>query len=199
MSSRDQILSRIRASQPAPTPLPAVPAFDRAAGPGPVERFKAALARMGGRVVEAPGDVAEIVRTLHPQARIVVSATGEVRGTRKLSRRATPASLDNVDVGIVRARFGVAETGSVWLTDADFGVSALGFLSQHLVVLLDPEAIVPDVHHAYHRRDEFEASYGVFMTGPSATADIEGVLIHGAQGIRSLTVVLFPDPQGAPP
>jgi L-lactate dehydrogenase complex protein LldG len=28
------------------------------------------------------------------------------------------------------------------------------------------------------------------MTGPSATADIEGVLIHGAQGIRSLTVVL---------
>jgi len=30
----------------------------------------------------------------------------------------------------------------------------------------------------------------VFMTGPSATADIEGVLIHGAQGIRSLTAVL---------
>jgi L-lactate dehydrogenase complex protein LldG len=28
------------------------------------------------------------------------------------------------------------------------------------------------------------------MTGPSATADIEGVLIHGAQGIRTLTVVL---------
>ena len=27
------------------------------------------------------------------------------------------------------------------------------------------------------------------MTGPSATADIEGVLIHGAQGIRTLTVV----------
>jgi L-lactate dehydrogenase complex protein LldG len=27
------------------------------------------------------------------------------------------------------------------------------------------------------------------MTGPSATADIEGILIHGAQGIRSLTVV----------
>ena len=34
------------------------------------------------------------------------------------------------------------------------------------------------------------ARYGVFMTGPSATADIEGVLIHGAQGIRTLTVIL---------
>jgi len=69
-------------------------------------------------------------------------------------------------------------------------VSALGFLAQHLVVLLDPARIVPDMHHAYGCRSEFDAAYGVFMTGPSATADIEGVLIHGAQGIRSLAVVL---------
>jgi L-lactate dehydrogenase complex protein LldG len=31
------------------------------------------------------------------------------------------------------------------------------------------------------------------MSGPSATADIEGVLIHGVQGIRSLTVILLSD------
>jgi L-lactate dehydrogenase complex protein LldG len=30
------------------------------------------------------------------------------------------------------------------------------------------------------------------MTGPSATADIEGVLIHGAQGIRTMTVIPLP-------
>ena len=29
------------------------------------------------------------------------------------------------------------------------------------------------------------AHYAVFHTGPSATGDIEGVLIHGAQGVRS--------------
>ena len=34
-----------------------------------------------------------------------------------------------------------------------------------------------------------KAISGGAMTGPSATADIEGVLIHGAEGIRSLTVV----------
>ena len=33
-----------------------------------------------------------------------------------------------------------------------------------------------------------QAAYAVLHTGPSATADIEGVLIHGAQGVRSLTV-----------
>ena len=33
--------------------------------------------------------------------------------------------------------------------------------------------------------------YGVFLAGPSATGDIEGVIIHGAQGARSLTVLLL--------
>jgi len=36
--------------------------------------------------------------------------------------------------------------------------------------------------------------YAVLVTGPSATADIEGVLIHGAQGVRSLTVLPVPHP-----
>jgi L-lactate dehydrogenase complex protein LldG len=68
-------------------------------------------------------------------------------------------------------------------------VNALGFLAQHLVVLLDPARIVANLHDAYRERAHFDVPYGVFMTGPSATADIEGVLIHGAQGIRTLTVV----------
>jgi L-lactate dehydrogenase complex protein LldG len=85
--------------------------------------------------------------------------------------------------------FGIAETGSVWLSEREYVVNALGFLSQHLVVLLDPQAIVPNLHRAYRHRGFFEARYAVLMTGPSATADIEGVLIRGAQGIRTLTVV----------
>jgi L-lactate dehydrogenase complex protein LldG len=190
MNAREDILARIRASQPPPTPLPEVRAFDRKDGASLVERFKAGVARMGGKVAEPAGSLDAVVRDLHPAAAIVCSATAEVPGTRALDERTAPASLEDVDVGVVRARLGVAETGSVWLADTDFRVSALGFLPQHLVVLLDPAAIVPDMHHAYRRRAEFDAGYGVFMTGPSATADIEGVLIHGAQGIRSLSVVL---------
>jgi hypothetical protein len=56
-------------------------------------------------------------------------------------------------------------------------------------VLLDPGAIVANMHRAIQHRGFFEAKYAVFMTGPSATADIEGVLIHGAQGIRTMTVI----------
>jgi L-lactate dehydrogenase complex protein LldG len=66
---------------------------------------------------------------------------------------------------------------------------ALGFLAQHLVVLLDPTHIVATLHDGYADARVAAARYAIFMTGPSATADIEGVLIHGAQGIRSLTVI----------
>jgi L-lactate dehydrogenase complex protein LldG len=59
-------------------------------------------------------------------------------------------------------------------------------------VLLDPGAIVPNLHHAYRHRGFIEAKYAVLLTGPSATADIEGILVRGAQGIRSLSVIPAP-------
>jgi L-lactate dehydrogenase complex protein LldG len=190
MSSRDDILARVRKNQPAPRPLPEVPTFETASGP-PLESFKSAVARMGGKVVDAPadGNLDALLRQLFPDAKVICSATPEVVGNRPLDRVRAPAELSDVDVGVVRALFGVAETGSVWLDETQFKVNALGFLSQHLVVLLDPARMVGNLHHAYRERARFDARYGVFMTGPSATADIEGILIHGAQGIRTLTIV----------
>ena len=191
MSSREDILARVRRNQPSATTLPDVPTFDRDIA-SLSDTFKAAFTRMGGKLAEPPrdGNLTQLVRSLFPDARVICSATPEVEGNRALDLEAPPAALDDVDVGVVRAVYGVAETGSVWITQAQFKVSALGFLSQHLVVLLDPAQIVPNLHHAYRRQTDFDTGYGAFMTGPSATADIEGVLIHGAQGIRTLTIVL---------
>ena len=193
MSSRNDILARVRKNQPPPRSLPAVPTFDTAMDSA-LETFKAALVRMGGKLADAPadGDLGAFIRRLFPDAKVVCSAAPEVAGTFPLDQVRRPQELSEVDVGVVRAVYGVAETGSLWLTEAQFKVNALGFLAQHLVVLLDPEKIVGNLHHAYSERKQFDARYGVFMTGPSATADIEGVLIHGAQGIRTLTVIPLP-------
>ena len=68
----------------------------------------------------------------------------------------------------------------------------LAFLSQHVIVLVDPEQIVPDMHEAYRRVRLKETAYGCFMMGPSATADVEATLVHGAQGARSLNVFFLP-------
>ena len=190
MSARDDILERVRRNQPPAVELPALPAFTVPPG-SLLERFRAAVARMGGKVVApAAAEVTGIVGALFPEAKVVASATSEVHGTRDLSTVRKPSELADVDVGVVRAVFGVAETGSVWLTHQELAVDSIAFLAQHLVVLLDPARIVATMHDAYAQRAQFDAGYGVFMTGPSATADIEGVLIHGAQGIRSMTIAL---------
>ncbi len=111
-----------------------------------------------------------------------------------------PQEVEDVDVAVVRAVFGIAETGSVLFTQDQLIVNAVAYLAQHLVVLLDPADILPNVQAAYRRPEFGRSAYAVLHTGPSATADIEGVLIHGAQGVRSLTVVMQrkqPEPEPA--
>jgi L-lactate dehydrogenase complex protein LldG len=190
MTTREAFLSKIRAAQPASRARPDVPVFPAPAGDLKA-RFTAALAAMGGTCVEAASlsDVNALIASRFADAKVIASAVPGVDGTRPLSPDTVPASLQDVDVGIVRGRFGVAETGSVWFSEQEYVVNAVGYLSQHLVVLLDPALLVEGLQQVYRRDDFTSARYAVLVTGPSATADIEGVLIRGAQGVRSLTVV----------
>jgi len=193
MSSRDEILARIRTSLPQlDRPLPAVPLFDDRAPASLVEAFAANLERMGGTLLERPGsgDPLGPVREKIAGAKVVCSTVPEIAGNRDIAAVKATQELADVDIAIVRASFAVAETGSVLLSERDLRVNALAYLAQHLIVLLDPAEVVVNLHHAYHRPEFRERHYASFHTGPSATADIEGVLIHGAQGVRSLSVLL---------
>ena len=196
MSARDDVLERVKGNLPKGVhDLPVVPLFDDdEVSEDRVERFKHWLELMGGKFADVgpADDHLKPVRDLCWQAKVVCSMAHEFQGNREITASTDPHMLRDVDVAIVRAAFGVAETGSVLLVDSDLGVNALVYLAQHLVVLLDPTDIVPNMHDAYHRPEFHSAHYASFHTGPSATADIEGVLIHGAQGVRSLTVILLP-------
>ncbi|MBB5464051.1 L-lactate dehydrogenase complex protein LldG [Paraburkholderia sp. CI2] len=190
MTTREAFLAKVRAAQPAARPRPDVPLFE-AVGGDLRARFTAALQTMGGTCVEAAGasDVSDLIRERFGATASIASASAEVPGTRKIGADTDPASLQDVDVGLVRARFGVAETGSVWFSEREYVVNALGYIVQHLVVLLDPAQLLDGLQDVYRRDDFRRARYAALVTGPSATADIEGVLIRGAQGVRSLTVV----------
>jgi L-lactate dehydrogenase complex protein LldG len=192
MSSRDDILASIRANLPhVDRPLPHVPPFDADPPASLLASFKDNLHRMGGVFLEPPssGDILAPIRTKIADAKIVCSTVPEIVGNRDIAGVGAPHDLADVDFAIVRASFAVAETGSILLSDADLQVNAVAYLAQHLIVLLDPADIVVNLHHAYRRPEFRERHYASFHTGPSATADIEGVLIHGAQGVRSLSVL----------
>ena len=217
MSARDAILAAVRRNQPRPAvPLPEIPESGRNGvktclgykdhlarlpevpgfpdeGEPILPFFRKQLEAMGGRSFEVADAAAarSMVAELFPAARVVCSAVPEVPGTRRIEDVRDPHELNDVEVGVVRSPVGVAEAGAIWLAQGELVVNALGVLSQHLIVLLDPAAIVDTMHDAYGRLDLTASPYGVFLAGPSATGDIEGVIIHGAQGARSLTVLLL--------
>jgi L-lactate dehydrogenase complex protein LldG len=195
VSSREQILANIRSNLPQlERPLPAVPMFDEATPVSLLTRFKESLERMGGLFLDVPasGDPRDPVYTRIASAKVVCSTVPEFTGNRRMADVRAPQDLADVDFAITRASFGIAETGSILLTEAELEMNAMAYLAQHLIVLLDPADIIINVHHAYRRREFRERSYACLHTGPSATADIEGVLIHGAQGVRSLSVLPLP-------
>ena len=121
MSSRDAILAAVRANQPAPTPaIPAIPLFERTSR-SLLDEFRENLTSMGGKLAPAldAGGLDAWLRAQFPDAAVICSATPEVRGTWPLDSGAQPAELADVDVGVVRGAFGVAETGSVWLSEEE--------------------------------------------------------------------------------
>jgi L-lactate dehydrogenase complex protein LldG len=193
-NSREQILSAIRANIPRePVEHPKIPVFTKP-GASLKSVFEKHLQAAGGAAhdVQNGAEAQAKLASLHPTAQVICSAVPEISGTRRAENIRDPHELADVDVGVFRAQFGVAETGAVWLTQEDLIVDSLGFLSQHLVVLLDPDQIVTDMHEAYARVRLDETAYGCFMMGPSGTGDIEATLVHGAQGARSLNLFFLP-------
>jgi L-lactate dehydrogenase complex protein LldG len=200
MNARDAILASVRRNLPRPAvPLPEVPGTDRKGiktgfgykehfhnlpevpgfpdeGEPILPYFRKQLEAMGGRSFEAAD--AEAVRAkvaeLFPAAKVVCSAVPEVPGTRRVEDVRDPHALNDVDIGVVRSPLGVAEAGAVWLTQDELVVNALGVLSQHLIVLLDPAVIVDTMHDAYAKIDLTASPYGLFMAGPSATGASRG-------------------------
>ena len=89
--------------------------------------------------------------------RVICSATHEIAGNRQLEEVSQPRDLADVDVGVVRAVLGVAESGSLLFTENELVVNTLAYLAQHLVVLLDPADIVSGLQDAYDRSEFLRA------------------------------------------
>jgi L-lactate dehydrogenase complex protein LldG len=64
----------------------------------------------------------------------------------------------------------------------------LPFICQHLILIINKKDIVPTMHHAYKNIDIAKEGFGIFIAGPSKTADIEQSLVIGAHGARTATI-----------
>ena len=81
---------------------------------------------------------------------------------------------------VVEGEFGVAENGAVWISEYKKEL----FLSENLAIKV--KEIVPTMHEAMQKIN----SPGVFISGPSKTADIEMFLVFGAHGAKRVGVII---------
>ena len=157
--------------------------------------FGEVLRSVGGQCVSV-ADVDQLrqqTQSLEPlaSARKIYSDFPDVApSTFDLNRVNDPHQLEDVDVAIIGGHFAVAENGAVWLTLEHLKHRVLPFITQHLVLIVPADQIVDNMHQAYERLEFNGVGYGLFLSGPSKTADIEQSLVIGAHGARSLTVFL---------
>lgn len=188
--SRDNILQRIRKNAPASKSLPDyVVNREPQSGAALLDKFKETLTIAGAKWIELDRkeEIESFITELYP---VVVDASDQdVR--EKYSPSCSKETLSNIDALLLEAQLGVAENGAIWLDESDFPNRLSPFIAKNLILVLNSAKIVGDMHEAYQQIKLEDTGFGVFISGPSKTADIEQSLVYGAHGPVSLLVVLI--------
>lgn len=150
------------------------------------------MKQVGGEAIllKEEEDVNEVIKKKFPDAqRIASNLPGITCATLNPDDMADPAELDGTDLAIVDGRLGVAENAAIWI-EQDVKQRAVYFISEKLVILLNKKDLVNNMHEAYTKIDTGKYGFGVFISGPSKTADIEQALVMGAHGAQDVLVLI---------
>jgi L-lactate dehydrogenase complex protein LldG len=194
MSSRASILEKVKQNQPSEvSELPnltflGLDTFDV------LEKYKTILKSIGGDFVEVANYYAiiDFVKKNYATDKRMITTVPELSEIATLDWfNVDPHSLEDVELTLVKAHFGVAENSALWVTDNILGQRVSTFIPQYLAIIVNKKDIVTTMHQAYDRIGDQEYGFGTFIAGPSKTADIEQSLVLGAHGARGLMVFIM--------
>jgi L-lactate dehydrogenase complex protein LldG len=196
MSAREEILARIRtALADRPRPGPARRDYRGPAGPGDVERFIEHVTDYRATVHPAGEDVrATITRILtwREVPRVVVPDGFPDEWRPDIStvlKSVDIPTLDAVGAVLTTCRIGIAETGTIVLdAGPGMGPRALTLVPDYHLAVIRTDQIVVGVPDAIAALDPRRPL--TWISGPSATSDIELDRVEGVHGPRILDVVL---------
>lgn len=187
MSSRDKILNAIAANQPELVAPPTIDLDSVISYQDNYTQFKTVLESIGGKVELIP-NISIINNQLIAEkanGKFIINTLDE---TDKQLVALTSFDLEKLEKVCIKATLGVAENGAVWLYESAMINRLLPFICQNLILVIDKKDIVPTMHHAYKKIDIAKEGFGIFIAGPSKTADIEQSLVIGAHGARTATI-----------
>lgn len=190
MSSRDKILQSIKQNKPLSLPLPQAYFAEGATG-SLLSAFAEKLLSIGGTfyVIDTLEPVVQFWQEQKKLGSFIINCMDTDDKAAYANRGA--ATLNSVHYTIIRGVLGVAENAAIWITENEMGNRLLPFITENLVLVIDEQSIVSNMHQAYKSIDVNQHDYGVFIAGPSKTADIEQSLVIGAHGPISLQVFIL--------
>ena len=192
MSSREKILSNINSNKPSLVELPLVLLDEVIQYSDVVAQFKSTLESIGGRHLEIDGieQLKTIIEEETHSGKYIINAIADLGAIDPALSTLSANDLALVDKAYIKGRVAVAENGAIWLYESQMVNRLLPFICEHLVLVIEKKNIVATLHHAYEIINIADEGFGVFIAGPSKTADIEQSLVIGAHGARSLIVYL---------
>jgi len=193
MSSRDDILNKIKTNNSVPPKdLPEYENFG-ITYTNTFEQFSKIIQTVGGdAIITTKEELDSTIRSLYKDEKVIVSNVAESNlGNFVANDEEDAHNLQDVDLAIVKGEFAVAENGAVWLKNKDNRHRSLYFIAQNIVIVVKKSEIVNNMHEAYRKISFDECGYGVFVSGPSKTADIEQSLVIGAHGPKSGYVIFI--------
>lgn len=191
MSSRETILQAVTMNKPAFIELPEMDLTLTIKYQDPIKQFISMVEAAGAKAYyeNSRADLLNDLAEVKAEGKLMINLL-ENSGNEDLANLKA-SELEALDTCYIRAELGVAENGAMWISEKQMVNRLLPFICQHLVIVLNPLDIVNNMHEAYQRIDTLKSGFGVFIAGPSKTADIEQNLVIGAHGARSLRVYLI--------
>lgn len=191
MNSKNNILGNIRRHITDRYEMPDID-IEGIQYPDKVAQFIEISKAVGGDaiVLKEGEDINEVIPSLYADAKVIASNLPDITiATINPDNAADPHELNGIDLAIIEGEVGVAENGCVWIPQ-NVKEKVVYFISEYLVIVLDRKAVVNNMHEAYDRLTFNDYGFGVFISGPSKTADIEQSLVVGAHGAKGVTVIL---------
>ena len=194
MSARDEILGRVRSALADAPDVPTAAVPRRTADPSVdvVALFCVRVADYRAEVERCSAtDLPARLRAGLPEgARVVVPADLDLEVPGAVPDDGlSAADLDALDAVVTRARLGIAETGTIVLDHGPGqGRRAITLVPDRHVCIVDATQVVADVPDAF---DVLDTSRPLtWVSGPSATSDIELDRVEGVHGPRNLHVIV---------
>ena len=157
------------------------------------ETFSTMLESVGGKALLIEKEqLDETIKALYPDEKQIASNVDFCSlGNFNANSYDDAHDLKDIDLAVVRGNFAVAENGAIWMKNESNRHRSLYFIAQNIVIVIDEKDIVNNMHEAYEKINFENSGYGVFISGPSKTADIEQSLVIGAHGPKSGYVIFI--------